>query len=303
MGQTKLQFDPQYPLYTSDATGWRTDQLVQVLDRLYEQRKPIVFFVHGRGIEPQKSLRGAKFTQGLAVAKLELGYDVRVLMFNWDSAFRPPAFWDRSRPLSNIPQGAASLGSVLAALGLYRARHSATPAPVMLVHSMGSIVVQHCVASGRWPLGPSLFTQLVLTQPDADDRDHADWLDHLARRERVYVTLNRDDWVLKKSTDDRPEGVQALGLGTSQRLAAHARYIDLSNMGALGNADDDHEVFGKGAMNGQLHVCQFFQQALRGETVVLDPELNVDRREREVVYHLKSQHEPHSPCLQMLAPK
>ena len=57
--------------------------------------------------------------------------------------------------------------------------------------------------------------------------------------------------------------------------------IDLTGMGPIGSEqDDDHEVFGKGAMNGQVYVCEFFEQALRGTGVVLDPGVNVDSIER-----------------------
>ena len=140
---------------------------------------------------------------------------------------------------------------------------------------------------------------MLFSQPDADDVGHAAWLDPVAQREKAFVTQNRDDKVLRRSTDARPAGAQALGLGTAQPLAPHARYVDLSSMGELGQKDEDHEVFGKGAMNGQLHVCQFFMQALTGQTVVLDPAVNVESIEREVVFRLRSRSDPGAPCLKL----
>ncbi len=297
----KMKYNPATPLYTSDAKGWRLEQLDEVWEQLSATGKPIVLFVHGRGKEPGKSLLGATLVKGLAVHKIELGYDVRVLMFNWDSAFPGLSFLDRSRALGNTAAGAESLGRVLAALASWQRRHAAAPKPALLVHSMGSVVIQNVVEKGVWPVGDPLFSAILMSQPDCDDVGHADWLDVLARTEQVYATWNRDDKVLVRSTDERPAGATALGLGTQEPLAPHARYVDISRMGSVGAKDNDHEVFGKGAMNGQVHVCELFAQVLTGRSVQLALGKNVDSIERKVVYRLTDLKQPGAPCLK--APK
>jgi len=295
----KLRFNAKTPLYTSDEKAWRVDQLQEATSALRASGKPLVLFIHGRGKEPNKSLRGATFARGMAVHKIELGYDVKVLMFNWDSAFHAINVVDRSVPLSHTEAGGHVLGQVLSGLQASQTANPGVPKPALLVHSMGSIVVQRAVEGGHWPETTGLFSVVLFSQPDADDVGHASWLEPLAGRERTFVTLNRDDHVLRRSTDARPPNTQALGLGTEQPLARNATYVDLSNMGALGKKDDDHEVFGKGAMNGQLHVCQFFAQALTGQPVVLEPALNVESIGREVVYRLRSHTDPRAPCLKV----
>lgn len=296
---SKLKFNAATPLYTSDAKAWRIDQLSEVLSVLQASGKPVVFFVHGRGKEPNKSLSGATFTEGLAVHKIERGYDVRVLMLNWDSAFRGLNWYDREVPLSHTEAGGLMLGQTLAALQKFETANPGSTRPALLIHSMGSIVVQRAIEGGYWPAVSGLFSAVLFSEPDADDVGHASWLDSLAQRERTFVTQNRDDHVLHRSTDARPVGAQALGLGTSQPLASHAIYVDLSSMGPIGKKDDDHEVFGKGAMNGQLYVCQFFMQVLTGQTVVLDPAVNVANIDHEVVYRLKRRDEPGALCLKI----
>lgn len=296
-----LQFDPATPLYLSDASAWRMDQLAEVLGKLETTQKPLVVFVHGRGKEPHKSLHGATFTKGMAVHKIERGYGVNVLMFNWDSAFHGFHFLDREVPLSHTQAGAKAFGSLLTGLQHYQAAHPNAVKPSLLVHSMGSVVLQKAVDSGRWPTGGKLFSNVLLSEPDADDVGHAGWLSTLAGLEKVYVTLNKDDHVLRRSTDARPAGAHALGLGTDQPLATNAFYVDLSNMGPLGKKDEDHEVFGKGAMNGQVLVCQFFTEALLGQKVQLGVGGNVESIERDVIYRLKEQHQPGAPCLKVPA--
>jgi esterase/lipase superfamily enzyme len=294
---SKIRYNPETPLYTSDERAWRIGELGNVLDSLHATGQPVVLFVHGRGKEPNKSLRGATFAKGLAVHKIERGYGVRVLMFNWDSAFKGWNFLDREVPIANTEAGAIALGQVLRALQHHQTQGPESGKPAMLVHSMGSIVVQKAVLNGHWPQVKGLFSRVLLSQPDADDVGHTDWMQPLAEREKVYVTLNRDDKVLQRSTDVRPDGRHALGLDTSEPLAPAATYVDLTNMGVLGQKDDDHEVFGKGAMNGQLHVCQFFENALTGKPVKLQLGANVERIDRQVVYRLASRNEPGAPCL------
>ena len=108
---------------------------------------------------------------------------------------------------------------------------------------MGSIVIQRAIESGAWPQQAPLYSHVVLFQPDADG--HSVWLEQLGRRESVLCTLNADDRVLQRSNDDRAPGARALGLGAPDPLAANAKYIDLTGMGALGEADDDHEVLAR----------------------------------------------------------
>ena len=296
---SKLKFNPDTPLYTSDARPWRLDQLPEVLASLRASGKPLVLFVHGRGKEPGKSLLGATFTKGLAVHKIERGYDVRVLMFNWNSAFHGFDLFDREVPLSHTADGAMALGQVLTQLAQLQSDLPGAARPALLVHSMGAVVVQRALENGHWPDAKGLFSAVLFSQPDADDVGHTTWLQALAQRETVFVTQNRDDHVLRRAIDARPAGVHALGLGTTQPLASDAVYVDISRMGAMGQKDEDHEVFGKGAMNGQLYLCQFFTQALTGQTVVLDTAVNVESVEREVVYRLRDRREPGAPCLKV----
>lgn len=295
----KLKFNAETPLYTSDTEAWRIDQFDTVMANLLGRNKPVVLFIHGRGKEPNKGLLGATFTEGKAVHKIERGYDVSVLMFNWDSAFRGFNFLDREVPLSHTDAGGIALGKVLEALQRFQHARPDAPKPALLVHSMGSIVVQKAVMAGHWPQANGLFSAVLFSQPDADDLGHAGWLDALAVRERTYVTFNQDDHVLRRSDEARQPGAHALGLGTSQPLAAHVTYVDISRMGALGKKDEDHEVFGKGAMNQQLHVCEFFTQALTGKPVILDKEKNVDSIDRKVVFRLRDKREPNAPCLRI----
>jgi esterase/lipase superfamily enzyme len=248
----KLKFSSDYPLYLSDESRYGYTQVEAALDRAFSYKKPVVLFVHGRGNEPEKSLNGGTFVEGNAVHKLEQQYGVKVVMFNWESS----AFlYDRDKPLKRTPAAAASFKKILAKVSSYM-RANRDKKITLLAHSMGSIVLQKYIQTYGWEYGSSIFSSVVFTSPDADNKNHNVWLDKVAKVEKVYVTINKDDDILEKSTDARDKGVFALGLVPVKPLSAKATYLDLSKMGtSIGSETGQHEVFNKEGLKDQKNVC------------------------------------------------
>ena len=67
----------------------------------------------------------------------------------------------------------------------------------------------------------------------------------------------------------------------------------------MGKKDEDHEVFGKGAMNQQIYLCQSFTHVLTGKPIVFDLTKNVESIERGVVFRLRDKRDPSAPCLKV----
>ena len=277
-GQSQAQsltFDPAKRLYTSDKVGHPISKLPDLLDSLLADDKPVILFVHGRGKEPKKSLRleGGLFVEGMAVHKLESGYKANVLMFNWDSE-RGMGLKDRSRPLSNMPAASQSFAKVLEGIKQYRQNKPESKPIALIVHSMGNIVIETVVRDQEGWVdneGKPLFSNVVFSASDADDISHARWVEDVSATENVYITINADDKILRKSNDHRPIDTAALGLEPGNRLANNATYLDFTNLGSKkGKKTERHELFNKPGMHDQIHVCEFFQQALTGRSVSLN---------------------------------
>ncbi len=248
----ELKFSSDYPLYLSDGSRYDYNQIDTALDRAFSYMKPVLLFVHGRGNEPEKSLNGGTFVEGNAVHKLEEQYGIKVIMFNWDSS----AFlFDRDKPLKHIPAAASSFKKVLAKVNSYM-KDSQDKKIALLTHSMGSIVLQKYIQTYGWEYKDKIFSSVLLTSPDADNKNHASWLDQVADAENVYVTINQDDDILEKSTDAREKGVFALGLKPVKPFSTQVTYLDLTKMGTtIGAATGVHEVFNKEVMKDQKNVC------------------------------------------------
>lgn len=270
-----LSFSPETPLYTSDCRGYQLSELSTVLDHLFATGKPVILFVHGRGNEPKKSLKGGVFVDGNAVHKLEAQYGARVLMFNWDSkAFGK----DRERPLSHMKDAARALIAVLDGIKQYRTSKYQDRPFVLLAHSMGTIVMQTLVSEYGWPSGTTrLFSNVLLTGADADAKGHEQWVQKISVVENTYLSINYDDDILKKSTDQRPHGVLPLGREPGKTLAPNATYIDVSRLSSKkGKGTGQHEMFNKLGMHNQVYVCHFFDAVLKGAQPTLSAE-NVEK--------------------------
>jgi hypothetical protein len=260
-----LHYDPDHPIYDDIQRPHAVDELPVLLEDLNASKLPVIFYLHGRGAEPDKSFNPSRAGGG-AVPRLRSEYNARVVLINWNSRGTGK---DRSEPLSHITEGGDTLHAVLVQLAQFEHNNPGMPRPSLLVHSMGSIVLADTVKRFGWPTGPDqpLFTSILLSEPDVDSQGHAEWLSMVATTELVYVTQNRRDSILMESTDSRtPASNFALGLDPVPPYAAAARYVDLTdalkvfplNIGA-------HQIFSKSVMGGNVDTCQFMTKVLRGE--------------------------------------
>jgi len=248
-------FSAQCRLITNPCDRASVAQIDQVLDRLFASGKPVVFHVHGRGREPGKTLRKD------LIGVIERDYDVRVLMFNWDSGF--PILFPLRRPVGHARESGAPLRDAITRLIAYRETHPASAnIPVsLLVHSMGSIVL-HSALDGlplRTSNGP-VFSNIVITGSDEDAAGHDEWVGQLQAQHAVVVTVNRGDSTLARARNGRRPEDQPLGRVLVPTLAPNATYLDLTS--AVGGA---HRYFEKGRQHRNVAVCRIFATLLRGE--------------------------------------
>jgi esterase/lipase superfamily enzyme len=261
---SKSAFVPASLVYTADAHAFGGDGVRPLFDQLLRGTQPVVIFVHGRGNEPKKSLFGGTLVEGKAVSKLE-AYGVKVVLFSWDS--KAESLFDRKLPLSHMEESSKRLSDVMNALassiGAMEEAHLQHPPVTLLAHSMGTIVVKtYAEGDHPWktPGGAPLFTNVILSSPDADDIGHASWVDKIARIEPVFVTTNPSDPTLKESNDARVSPARPLGLDPGNTVATTAKYVHIDV--------EKHEIFTKTASHPEISL--FFADLFEGK----DPNLS-----------------------------
>lgn len=266
-----LAFDPSHPIYDISKTPHTVDEFDSVLEKAYAKGKPVVIYLHGRGKEPEKSFNPS-MTGGGGIFRLSEEYDTSVILVNWNS--RAKNAKDRSLPLKHVPQGAQTMAAVLKKLSAFEEKHPTLAKPSLLVHSMGSIVLAETVKNIGWPAQPHqpLFTNILMSEPDVDSQGHAIWLSKISALEKVYVTQNKLDFILRHSKNSRAKGHFALGREPVPPFAPGANYVNLTDVIRVKHPlkRGDHQIFRKSSMEHNVGVCVFVTKALRGEAFDVD---------------------------------
>jgi len=132
----------------------------------------------------------------------------------------------------------------------------------LLLHSMGNYLFQYVMASeSNQSSRALLFENIILASADVNNSDHAEWVNRIPFRRNIYVTINEDDFALdaarKKFGDEQKA---RLGHYRHSLNAASAKYIDFTNVSAVGNA---HTYFLDSPINNKS-IREFFQAAFTG---------------------------------------
>lgn len=132
----------------------------------------------------------------------------------------------------------------------------------LMCHSMGNYLYKQVLKSSVTRGNPLLFDNIVLAAADVNLKDHAEWVDRIKFRNRLYITINENDG---------PLGVSRMKMGELQRErlghavrgldSRNARYVDFTHADNVGVA---HAYF-EGTPTQNPFVKDFWQKALNGE--------------------------------------
>lgn len=132
----------------------------------------------------------------------------------------------------------------------------------LVAHSMGNYLYKHLLLSSASMGTKLMFDNVVLVAADANNKEHALWVDRIRARRRVFITINENDSALR---------VSRMKVGDQQlaRLGHYPRdldsrqgvYVDFT--GAKG-VNSSHAYF-EGSPLRNVAVKRFFQEAFIGE--------------------------------------
>jgi len=132
----------------------------------------------------------------------------------------------------------------------------------MMAHSMGNYIYKHLLKSGASEGNNLLFDNVVLVAADTNSAHHAQWVDNIRCRSRVYVTINENDSALLASRmKSGQEQLARLGhypYNLNSRQTVYVQFTDESRVGK------SHAYFEKGPIKN-ARVKKFFDRAFNGE--------------------------------------
>jgi esterase/lipase superfamily enzyme len=145
----------------------------------------------------------------------------------------------------------------------------------LLLHSMGSYLYKQMLKSSASEGNSLLFDNVILAAADTNNLDHSLWVDMIAFRRRIYITINENDQALAASrAKGGEEQLARLGHHPFDLSSRHAIYVNLTDAPWVKRS---HACFEGDPVKRNQRLRTFFDQALRGETAEIDLRFVPDR--------------------------
>ena len=236
----------------------------EYVEKIQKSKMNAVLYVHGFNTSFEKSLREAW--------DIHKTYRTGVVLFSWPS--NPGGRVLEEYTKARMYAGASSLAfdNTLEKLKSYmrRAIEAATKKGIicdstfnLMCFSQGNYLLQKFIQSEHFGSETRLLSNAVLMQADVDSQGHEVWASANGRGRafrRLYVTINENDWVLRKSEKVNSD---RLGCTVDNLHGKGVRYIDFTDANKVGRAHGFFKSNKKGnAKDSQVRL--FFESVLRG---------------------------------------
>lgn len=144
----------------------------------------------------------------------------------------------------------------------------------MMLHSMGNYVYKHLLKSSVYRGDHLVFDNVIMVAPDTNNEDHAEWVDRIQCRGRVYITINERDSALAASR-------MKLGEQQKARLGHHPWRLDSRQTVYVDFTDQPHVTTSHAYFEGRplrnAKVKRFFNDAFNGKFAETDLPFEIAR--------------------------
>ena len=271
--------------YNTGTSQWRVDLLPETNDPsnppskvLFEQvttlirsgdlNKRWVFYIHGFN---QSFLDNLEACQAL-----KENYDLNVIAFSWPSNPGGFVFNEYRRARLAAQASSSAFDRTLEKIEQYllsRSHEEIMACNIsinLLIHSLGNYLVESFIRSPVFNGETRIFDNIIFHQADVDNRRHTQWIDLVDHGQRIYVTINEFDSILRKSDVINPA---RLGNTVEGLTATRTVYIDFTGGEHVGGS---HNFFQPKSENRTI--AEFFQQVLTGKHGERVPGFEFDSR-------------------------
>jgi len=300
----------KYDLDIDTGSDWYASLLVacDVFSEARREKKHVLFFVHGYNNDVEDIIKTA--------TELQRRYNVLVVAFSWPAngggaLSGTAAYMDDKQ---DARASANALNSFIRKIAYYHemltcgrsdsymdkasARHPNNPELAreyffklqdrsckttlnLLCHSMGNYLLKYALQPGDSSLAQLVFDNVALVAADANNTDHARWLERVQVRNRVYVVINENDSALKWSRR-KPGKEQSARLGhyLKELLAGNATYLNVTRAKGVGK---EHSYFKGKPVRSNTRLAKLFTNIFEGNVA----ETSLDYRSDINAYNLK----------------
>ena len=280
---------------TGNAEEWKLDVLpepksktgkhpsrklfLELVNRMRRQKRNCLFFVHGFNNEIKHVVERCM--------NFQREFDVEVIAFSWpaDSGLRGATSYRGQKHEAKLSVNA--LDRCLEKLNEYLSdylKENDENGRIcdltfnLALHSMGNYLLKNLMNSSVYEGETLIFDNAILMAADANNEDHAQWVDRIAHRKRIYITINEDDRALAISRAKFGKLQKArLGHYTKNLLSNKAVYLDFTDAEGVGSS---HAYFEGDPLEENTNIREIFHQMFNGKTVEDHESLTYDPHSR-----------------------
>ena len=223
-----------------------------------EDGRNCIFFVHGFNNNLEEVLERS--------LEFEKNFNTEVIAFTWPAnggGIRGATSYKSDKRDAKMSVNA--LDRCLEKLHQYLQKHQSTACAQsfnLVLHSMGNYLTKSLLLSSVYQKETLIFDNIILASADVNNDGHEEWVDRLAHRRRVYITINENDSALMLSRMKFGEQQKArLGHYTQNLNSKNAVYLDFTDANEVGNS---HSYF-EGSPLKNKNVKEVFDSMLNGK--------------------------------------
>ena len=255
-GSWQLEILQEQEIYEGQEMLASEVAFLKTQQRMCDKSRNCLIFCHGFNTDFEGALEAAFSIQ-------EIYQDLELVLFSWPS--------DGDGPLSYRSDKREASQSVYALdrffeklddyLKKYRDRSCGQKISFAL-HSMGAYLLEHLLKSSIYQ-GETLFLDnIILLSADVNNQDHINWIERIKYRNRLFITINEDDFALAASEFKGGEEQEArLGNTVRNLRANNATYLNFTDANFVRNA---HNYFSEERPLRNTKVKEVFQIAFSG---------------------------------------
>lgn len=290
------KIEKDYHLTLDPSVKWHGSLEVacKVFTQAKDENKSILFFVHGYNNDVNDVLKAA--------TELEQLYGVIVIPFTWPAngggAVSGTASYLSDKADARASSGAfnrfvqkiqffhtllskANLSEIeLKVEDKYKGKNNPMAAASLyselvdkacqvkinlLCHSMGNYLLKHSLMTSDNSTSDLVFDNINLVAADANNKNHASWVDSIDVRNRIHVVVNENDAALKASrVKPGKEQKARLGHYLKSLNSQHAVYIDVTEAEEVGC---EHSYYKGSSVKKNAVLKALFNDLFNGNSV------------------------------------
>ena len=225
--------------------------------RMHKSDTHCVFFVHGFNTDFDNALESAY--------KIQQSYGVEVVLFTWPSnggGMSGVASYRADKRDAMLSLNA--LDRCFEKLDSYFQKYAEQCHQKFsfVAHSMGNYLFKYLVKSSVYQGETLLFDNILMLAADVNNHDHAEWVEKIQYRNRLFIAINEDDTALLASRAKSGEQQKArLGHWMRNLTAKNAIYIDFTDAQFV---HTHHNYFTDEGALRNARIKDFFRVAFNG---------------------------------------